>query len=107
MCSPAATFSRGATETLTGALTRAEAVDDRCRLARMAIGGGPIWGESVRKSLNASQDRDAQEHEASAARALLDEAELRELERSEVYGEAPPSPQPTRRRSLFDRLFRR
>jgi hypothetical protein len=71
------------------------------------MGGGPIWGESVRKGLNANQDRDAREHEASAARALLDEAELRDLERTGVYGETPQRPLPTRRRSVLDRLFRR
>jgi hypothetical protein len=72
--------------------------------------GGPnpgIWGESVRKALNADQDQVAQDHEASSERARLDAEELRDLERSGLYGETPHSPPPSRRRSLLDRLFRR
>jgi hypothetical protein len=66
-----------------------------------------IWGESVRKALNPDQDQDAQEREASVERALLDTAELRELEGSELYGEAPQARQPSRLRSFLDRLIRR
>jgi len=72
--------------------------------------GGPnpgIWGESVRKALNHSEERDAREHEAGVDQALLDKAELRELERSELYGETPQARQPSRLRSLLDRVFRR
>jgi hypothetical protein len=72
--------------------------------------GGPnpgIWGESVRTALNPGEERGAHEHEAGAEQAMLDKAELRELERSELYGETPRSREPSRRRSLLDRLFRR
>jgi hypothetical protein len=74
----------------------------------MASGPNPgIWGESVRKALNPSEERDADEHEASVEQALLDEAELRQLERSELYGETPRARQPSRLRNIVDRLFRR
>jgi hypothetical protein len=72
--------------------------------------GGPnpgIWGESVRKALNSDQDQVAQEHQASGERALLDAEELRDLERSSLYGETRQSREPSRRRSLLDRLLRR
>ena len=67
----------------------------------------PIWGESVRKALNASEERDAHERDAGVEQALLDKAELRQLERSELYGETPQARQPSRLRSILDRLFRR
>ena len=66
-----------------------------------------IWGESVRKALNATEERDAHEHEAGVEHAMLDKAELRDLERSELYGEAPQAHRPSRLRSFLDRLFRR
>jgi hypothetical protein len=48
--------------------------------------------------------------DAKADRAVLDDAELRELERAKYYGEAPSQP-PARRaaplRRLIDRLFGR
>jgi hypothetical protein len=72
--------------------------------------GGPnpgIWGESVRKALNPSEERNADEHEAGVERSLLDKAELRELERSELYGETPQVRQPSRLRRILDRMFRR
>jgi hypothetical protein len=78
--------------------------------------GGPnpgIWGDSVRKALNPNEERGAHEHEAGAKQLLLDKAELRELERSGVYGEPPPAQetpqarQPSRLRSLLARVFRR
>jgi len=76
----------------------------------MAMGGpNPgIWGESVRKALNATGERDAHEQEAGVEQALLDKAELRELERSELYGETPQAArQPSRLRCFLDRVFRR
>ena len=74
----------------------------------MTSGPNPgIWGESVRKVLNSSEERDADEHEAGVEQALLDKAELRQLERSELYGEASQARQPSRLRSVLDRLFRR
>lgn len=72
--------------------------------------GGPnpgIWGDSVRKALNPSEERDAHEHEASVEQALLDKAELRELERSGSYGETPQARQPSRLRGIFARMFGR
>jgi hypothetical protein len=53
----------------------------------------------------ASQERAAQDHQASAERVRLDTAELRELERAELRGEAPVTPE--RRRGLPDQLRRR
>jgi hypothetical protein len=48
--------------------------------------------------------------DAKADRAVLDDAELRELERAKYYGKAPSQP-PARRaaplRRLIDRLFGR
>lgn len=72
--------------------------------------GGPnpgIPGEAARKALNPSQDQAAHEHEAKAERALLDTAELRELERSELYGATPEVAVRSRGRRLVDRLLRR
>jgi hypothetical protein len=57
----------------------------------MTIPNPGIWGESVRKALNPGAERDANEHEADVDQALLDKAELQELERSELYGETPPA----------------
>jgi hypothetical protein len=75
----------------------------------MGIGGPPgIWGEATRKALSSGQEAAAREHEASAERALLDAAELRELERSELYGGTPEvHVTPSRRRRLIDWLLRR
>jgi len=75
----------------------------------MAMGGpNPgIWGESVRKALNASGERDAHEQEAGVEQALLDKAELRELERSELYGETPQAREPSLLRRILDRMFGR
>jgi hypothetical protein len=59
--------------------------------------GGPnpgIWGESVRKALNPSDEQDAHDHEVGSEQALLDQAELRELERTGLYGEAPQASEP-------------
>jgi hypothetical protein len=78
--------------------------------------GGPnpgIWGDSVRKALNPGGEQDAHEHMTSDEQALLDAEELREVERSERYGEAPQAgaialaPRPTRLRSIVARIFRR
>ena len=86
---------------------RFSTLDVRCSLIGMALGGpNPgIWGESVRKALNPSDDAD--KHEASVEQALLDKAELRELERSELYGETPQAAQPSRLRTILNRVFRR
>jgi hypothetical protein len=68
--------------------------------------GGPnpgITGEAIRKALG------PEEHGRDDDRAALDEAELRDLERSEYYSEEPAAvpPSATAPRSLLDRLFRR
>jgi hypothetical protein len=75
----------------------------------MGLGGSNpgIWGESVRKALNAGEERAAHEQEASVEQGLLDTAELQELERSEFYGGKPEARQPSRLRSILDRVFRR
>ena len=77
--------------------------------AWMGLGGPPgIWGEATRKALSSGQEAAAREHEASAERAVLDTAELRDLERSELYG-GTHDVQVTRsrRRRLLDWLLRR
>ncbi len=66
-----------------------------------------IWDEAVRKVIASRQDRAAQEHEANAERALLDAAELREVERAELYGRTPQVREPSRRRRFLDWLLRR
>jgi hypothetical protein len=73
----------------------------------MTVPNPPIWGESVRKALNPDEERAAHEHEAGVEQALLDKAELQQLERSELYGETPQTRQPSRLRGILDRLFRR
>jgi hypothetical protein len=81
----------------------------------MAMGGpNPgIWGDSVRKALNGGEERSAHEQQAGAEQATLDQAELREFERTGVYGamppvrETPPATQPSRLQSILNRMFRR
>jgi hypothetical protein len=80
----------------------------------MAIGGpNPgIWGESVRKALTPGEERAAHGHETGVEQAMLDKAELQELERAELYGatpldEAPQVSQPSRLRGIVDRILRR
>ena len=68
--------------------------------------GGPnpgITGEAIRKALG------PEEHGRDDGRPALDQAELRELERTEYYREEPAAVQAsaTVPRSLLDRLFRR
>jgi hypothetical protein len=73
-------------------------------------GGGPIVGRAIIQALDHDQEAAAAAGEAETTRAALDDAELRELERAEYYGEAPSQP-PARRasplRRLIDRLFGR
>jgi hypothetical protein len=69
-------------------------------------GPNPIWAETVRKAFSADQPA-AIEHDTAVEQAELDKAELRELERSELYGETAHAPQPSRLRSILDRLRRR
>jgi hypothetical protein len=84
----------------------ARRLDLGCSLNRMAIPNPVIWGEAVRKALNPGAERDANEVDAGVEQALLDKEELREMERSELYGESIRAPQPTRLRSIVDRLVR-
>ena len=72
-----------------------------------------IWADSVRKALNPNEERVARTHETAAEQALLDKAELREVELSGVYvestrpGEATPAARASRLRSAVARIFRR
>ena len=73
------------------------------------VGSAPnpsIWGESARKALVPGQDGAAPD-DANPEHVSLDTAELRELERAELYGETPEIQVPARPRSLIDRLLRR
>src|SRR6476660_6558769 len=84
-----------------------------CRLSGMSFLPPGIWADSVRKALDPSAERAARAHETDAEQAELDNAELRELELSGVYGDTPPvreAPEPTeprRLRSAFARIFGR
>lgn len=77
----------------------------------MTIGaGGPIVGRAIIDALGEDQRAAANATDAKAARAALDNAELREVERAEYYGEAPSRPRVRRAppvRRLIDRLFGR
>ena len=71
--------------------------------------GGPdlIAAEAARKALSAGQEQAAHAREAGIERAQLDRAELRELERSELYAATPRPSRPSRLRTIVDRLLRR
>jgi hypothetical protein len=73
-------------------------------------GGGPIVGRAIIQAVDQDHEAAAEASAAKAARAALDDAELRELERANYYGEAPSQP-PARRaaplRRLIDWLFGR
>jgi hypothetical protein len=78
----------------------------------MTFGPNPgIWADAVRKALNPNDERAARAHETGAEQALLDKEELRELELSRVYDQAPTvheAPQltrPSRLRSAIARIF--
>ena len=81
----------------------------------MAMGGpNPgLWGDSVRNALNGGEERGAHEQQTGGEQARLDQEELREFERSGVYGappparDTPPAPQPSRLRGNIARIFRR
>ena len=67
---------------------------------------------AISEALDPNQTAAARQHESMVARSEHDEAELRELERTEYYGERPavttsePTPAAARAR-FFDWLFRR
>ena len=80
----------------------------------MTLGPSPgIWADAVRKALSPNDERAARAHETGAEQAMLDKAELREVELSGVYGqtqpvhEAPRPIQPPRLRSAIAWIFRR
>ena len=82
--------------------------DAPCNLTRMtATGPSPISAEAARKALNPDQERTAHARDAGVEQAQLDKTELRELERSELYGKTSQIRRPSRLRSILDRLFRR
>jgi hypothetical protein len=66
-----------------------------------------IVGEAVRNALTSDESRAADAADASTSRAALDEEELRELERTEFYADAPAPAAPAPRRTWLDRLLRR
>ena len=69
-----------------------------------------IVGTGIMSGLGMDQTAAANEHDLSVKQAALDEADLREVERAEYYGETSVVTEPVvapRRRSLLDRLFRR
>jgi hypothetical protein len=77
----------------------------------MTFGGSPFSPEAIRKGLGpdhvAAADVSAQ-HQRNA----LDEQELRDLERTEYYGDTPAviddaTPSTRTRKSIIDRLLRR
>ncbi len=77
----------------------------------MTFGGSPFAPEGIRKGLGpdhvAAADASAQQ-----TRDALDEAELRDLERTQYYSEAPAvvedaPPATMRPKSIIDRLLRR
>lgn len=67
-----------------------------------------IDGAAIVKGFDSNQAI-ALQHDADQAQALLDEADLPEMDQADYYGGAAttetPAPEP--RRSLLDRLFRR
>lgn len=72
----------------------------------------PVTGEAIRKALGPDQVAAASGSAEQQQRAALDEAELRDLERAEYYGETPAvnedaTPAARPRRSILDRLLRR
>ena len=73
-------------------------------------GGGPIVGRAIIQAVDEEGETAAGASDARAARAALDDAELREIEAARYYGETP-APPPARRagplRRLIGRLFGR
>jgi len=63
-----------------------------------------IGAEAIRKALGASQEQAANQRDVSDEQAVLNEAELQELEHAEYYPDEPPAPA---RRSLLDRVLGR
>jgi hypothetical protein len=74
----------------------------------MSWGTNPsISGDAIRKALGPDDPKGPSEQQTA-----LDEADLRELERAEYYGETPAVPETApaaapKRRTILDRLLRR
>ena len=71
----------------------------------MSWGTNPsISGDAIRKALGPDEPNGKSERQTA-----LDEADLRELERVEYYGETPAIPEaaPPKRRTILDRILRR
>jgi hypothetical protein len=69
-------------------------------------------GDAIRKALGPDEVATASELAQQQRTAALDEAELRELERAEYYGQTPAvlehaTPAARPRRGILDRLLRR
>ena len=78
----------------------------------MTFSGSPFSSEGIRKIIGPDESAAANESSERQRMAALDEAELRDLERAEYYGETPAvvghaTPAPRRFRSILDRLLRR
>jgi hypothetical protein len=77
----------------------------RAQHAGVTAGPNPsIGAEATRKALGASQEQAANQRDVSDEQAVLNEAELQELEREEYYPDEAPAPA---KRSLLDRLLGR
>ena len=66
-----------------------------------------LWGESARKALSPGQEKDARDHATSAEQHKLDQADLRQFERSGSYEDVSEAPSPSRLRRIVARIFRR
>ena len=93
---------------------RATALDWVLRPAQHAgVTSGPnpaIAAEAARKALGSSQELAANQHDVSVEQALLNEADLHELEQAEYYPQSAPrhvAPPISAKRSLLDRLLGR
>lgn len=93
-----------------GNASRTATTSDGSKLSNAAgmsgQGPNPIWAETVRLAFSADQEA-AIQHDADVEQSELDKQELRELERTELYGETSRAKQPSRLRSVLDRLLRR
>jgi hypothetical protein len=63
-----------------------------------------IAADAARKALLAGEAAAASHNDAAAEQAVLDEADLQELEHTEYYPDEPPAPA---KRSFLDRLLGR
>jgi hypothetical protein len=80
----------------------------------MTFGPNPgIWADAVRKALNPNDERAARAHDTGAEQAVLDKAELREVELAGVYDLTPhvhgtaQTSRPSRLRSAIAKILGR